>query len=176
MANSAALSEQMKEWAAAHLIGRRELLYRKSGNPIHVWRAYATARTLHVAIPDWVLVYFDRCAQTLATGTHKSAKAIADALELGTRGGPGVTRKAATEERNLAMVERILALQERPTRAELEALADEHALEKPVVDPGDRGLLDILTQVAEEYGLRVDAVTGIYYKMIRASKRPAPRL
>jgi hypothetical protein len=168
--------EQFKAWVAAHFIGRREVLYRQTKNPIHVWKAYITARQLAVGFPDWVLSYFDRSAEALTTRPFGSAKAIADALGLGKAGGPSVTRKAATDERNLAIVERIVALKERPTREELQTLARTHGLKCHLVDPGDRSLLEILTQVAEEFRLDVKTVQSIYYAILRGPHDPSTRL
>ena len=168
--------DQFRAVMGAYVIDGKQALYRQTRNPIHAWSAYHTARTLNVAIPDWVLDYFDASAKAITSTTHSSAKAIADALGLGTKGGPTVTRQAAIQVRNLAIVERILYLMDRPTRSELKALADAHGLKGPGVDPGDRPLLAILDQVAGEYDLDVNQVQAIYYKMIRPPKRPAKRL
>ena len=170
------MEKQVKEMFDARAINWWRALYLQTGNPIHVWRAYATARKLDVAVPDWVLDYFDACANALTTRTHTSAKAIADALALGSRGGPLVTRQAKIDERNLEIVMRIDQLQNRPTHAELKALADEHGLKGEGVDPGDRTLLFIIDQVAGEFRLDVNQVQAIYYQMIHPPKRPAKRL
>lgn len=79
--------DHFKAVMAAHLIDRRQALYRQAGNPIHTWSAYHTAPTLGVAIPASVLDYFDASAKALTTTTYTSAKAIADALGLGNKGG-----------------------------------------------------------------------------------------
>jgi hypothetical protein len=175
MMNPDDLKKQLNAMVVAHTIDLRHALYLRRRNPIHVWRAYAAARQLGVPVPDWVLDYFDTCAKALAT-RHSSAKAIADALGLGTRGGRLVTGQADTDERNVAIVERIDQLQSRPSRRELQALADAHGLKTDVVDPGDRTLLVILEQVAAEYHLDVNQVQAIYYKMIRPLERPATPL
>lgn len=176
MMNADDLETHVTAMMDARVINLRQALYLQTGNPIHAWRAYATARQLDVATPDWVLDYFDACAKALTTTKHASAKAIADALGLGTRGGRVVTRQADTDERDLAIVIRIDQLKKRPTRRELKALVHAHGLKGEGVDPGDRTLLVILDQVAEEYGLDVNQVQAIYYKMIRPPKRPAKRL
>ncbi len=165
--------DQFKVMMAAYVIDRKQALYVQTGNPVHAWAAYDTARKLDVAIPAWVLDHFDACAKVLTTTKHSSAKAIADALGLGTKGGPTVTRQAAIQVRNLAIVERIVQLQDRPTRSELKAMAVAHGLKGDGVDPGDRPLLDILVQVAEEYRLDVNQVQAIYYKMIRPAEVPS---
>ena len=152
------LEHQIIAMMDARVIGLRYALYLQTGNPTHAWRAYATARRLNVAVPPWVLDYFDACAKALTTTTHTSAKSIADALGLGTKGGRLVTRQADTDERNLAMMMRIDQLRKRPTRRALEALVDAHGLNGTVVDPGDRTLLAIFVQVAEESGLEVNQV------------------
>ena len=172
------VKEQFLAWIAARTIERREVLFRKSKNPIHAWRAYADARALRVQIPDWVLTYFDASAAALATEKHDSARAIANALGLWTRGGPVVTATAKTDERDLAIVERIFALQERPTHDDMIQLTDKlkklgvrvnRPQKAELIDPGGRSLLEILTQVAEEYDLDVSQVQKIYYKFLPAS-------
>jgi hypothetical protein len=85
-----------------------------------------------------------------------------------------VTRQAKTDVRDLAIVESILHLKNRPTRSELKAMAKAHGLKGDGVDPGDRSDLDILTQVAEEYALSVDRVRAIYREMTRPPKRGTP--
>lgn len=121
--SAADLEQQIKATIDTRAMDLRHALYLDSGNRVHAWRAYTTARQLDLAIPAWVLEYFDTCAKALTT-KHASAKAIATALGLATRGGPVVTRQADTDERNLEMVIRIEQLRQRPTRRELKALAD----------------------------------------------------
>ena len=52
---------------AAYVIDRRHALYLQTGNPIHAWSAYDNAHKLDVAIPDWVLDYFDASAKALTS-------------------------------------------------------------------------------------------------------------
>lgn len=141
-------------------------LYRHTKNAIHVWSAYRLARTWRMPIPDWVLDYLDACAVAVTT-TPTSAKTMADAIGLGTRLGSGVTRQAATDRRHLEMVERIIQLRQRPSRRDLETLKRRYHVTEQIVDPGDRTLLDILTQVADEFGLSLDRTTAIYYTLTR---------
>jgi prophage regulatory protein len=166
-------ADQFKAMMAAHAIDLKQALYLQTGNPVHAWAAYDASRKLELAIPAWVLDYFDACAQVLITAKHSSAKSIADALGLGTKGGPTVTRQAAIQVRNFAIVERIVHLRERPIRSELKAMAAAHGLKGNGVDPCDRPLLVILDQVAGEYDLDVNQVQAIYYKMIRPGQAPS---
>lgn len=168
--NAADPEQRLKSILDGRTLNLRHALYLQTRNPIHAWRAFATARKLDVAVPDWVLDYFDACAKALTGTTYTSAKEIADALGLGSRGGRLVTRQADTDERNLEMVMRIEQLRNRPTRAELKVMMDAHKLKGEVVDPGDRTLLVILDQVGTEFNLDVNQVQAIYYNMIRAPK------
>lgn len=168
-------AEQLKAMIADHYVGRRHVLYLRTANPVHAWSAYRTARQLEVAIPAWVLECFDSWAAVLTTETHTSAKAIADALKIGKKGGPLVTEKAARELRDLEIVADVVQLLDRPTRAELKAIAKEHGLKGDVVDPGDRNITEIMEQVAGERGLEYSSVKTICYKMIPALKRLAKK-
>jgi hypothetical protein len=45
---------------------RREMfLYKKTGRPIHAWRAYRWIRTAGLPVPPWFLKYLDECAERL---------------------------------------------------------------------------------------------------------------
>ena len=127
-----------------------EACYRMAGNPLHAWSAYRLARVCEVEIPAWVLAVLDEWRERRR------------------RFQPQLLRKARTDARDWAIIERIFALQQRPTRAELEQLARAHGLDpRTVADPGDRSKLDIDTQVAEEYELSVDRVQAIWSKWTR---------
>ena len=70
-----------------------EAQYRQDRNPRHAWSAYDIARAASMPVPDWVLAYFDRVAETMHVLTINPplekdgiAKAAMRALEL-PRGG-----------------------------------------------------------------------------------------
>lgn len=168
-------AEQFKALIAAYHIDRKHVLYLRTKNPIHAWSAYRTARLLQVAVPAWVLDCFDAWATVLTTTTHTSAKAIADALKIGKKGGATVTKKAAQEVRDLKIVADILYLKSRPTRSALKAMARDYRLKGDGVDPGDRNITEIMEQVADERGLDHSSVKTIYYRMIRPPKSPGKR-
>jgi hypothetical protein len=164
-----------KALIAKRYIDRRHALYLKSANPVHAWSAYRMARQLEEPIPGWVLGCFDAWATVLTEETHESAKAIADALKIGKKGGATVTKKAASEVRDLEIVADVLHLQGRPTRAEQEATLKDYrrrfGVKGVVVDPGDRNLTEMMEQVAGERGLDYVSVRAKYYKLIRPPKR-----
>jgi hypothetical protein len=147
-------SEEQERWqrfkaraaerAGESFIERRRALYERTGNPIHALHAYRTARVAKIAVPDWVLKLFDQWAHALCVESPKGAKAIADALGLGTKGGPSVTSQAETEIRNLRIAERVLVLQNHP--------------------PG-RDKQDVLHQAAKEFALSIESVASIWYAM-----------
>ncbi len=66
--------------------------YQRDANPRHVWEAYQLARDANVAVPDWVLAYLDRVAESMADlnlhppSERQIASAATRALEL-PRGG-----------------------------------------------------------------------------------------
>jgi hypothetical protein len=152
---------------AAHYIDQRHLMYLRTTNPIHAWSAYQTARRLNVAIPEWVLACFDGWASVLSATTHRSAKAIADDLKIGKKGGRTVTRKAAREMRDLEIVADILYQMDRPAGSELKAIAKAHGLRSDGVTGSDRNVTEILQQVAGNRGLDYSSVKTIWYRMTR---------
>jgi hypothetical protein len=48
------------------------------GNPLHAWRAYGECRAHGLAIPDWVLAYFDRTADRFWRLTMASSRPVGD--------------------------------------------------------------------------------------------------
>jgi hypothetical protein len=75
-----------------HVLADLAARYHTDHNPCHVWQAYGYARAAGVPIPDWVLGYLDRVAETMHVRSinppteRQIARAAADALEL-PRGG-----------------------------------------------------------------------------------------
>jgi hypothetical protein len=130
---------------------RRRALYMKSLNPVHALRAYRTARTSKIVdIPNWVLEMFDQWAEVLCVQQPKGAKAIANALRLGTNGGPAVTSQAKTQARDLQIASRVSVLRKiRPESSKME----------------------LFDQVAEEFGISSERVAGIWYELTN-SKAP----
>ena len=152
-------SARIKAALATVFIERSQALYLQTGNPIHAWRVYELARHGGVPLPDWVLDYFDKVAKVLtAPPGPTSPKAIADALGLGTKGGPSKALQAQTDQRHLDIVDHIRFLQERATRDD--------------VDLDLRDELGIMQRVADEYGLSLDRVQALYYEMLRPRQRP----
>jgi len=163
-------SARLKAVLATHYMERSYALHLKTANPIHAWRVYELARHGGLPIPHWVLSYFDRVAKALtAPAGPASPKAIADALGLGTKGGPSKAAQARTDQRDLDIVGEIVFLQDRADTA----------------IPGDEKLdlrddLGIMQHVADEHGLSLERVQAVYYKMIgpanpRRRRRKPPR-
>jgi hypothetical protein len=125
-------------------IENRRRLYKRHQNPIHALNAYRIARSTKIEIPDWILEVFDKWAATLCVDSPKGAKAIADALGLGTKGGPSLTLQAENQARNLKIAERVLLLLDKQP---------------------EKGKLDIFGRVGEEFNLSAERVSGIWYKL-----------
>jgi hypothetical protein len=165
---------------AEYCIGRWHALYLRTKNPVHALGAYRHARTLKVAIPAWVFECVDQWATVfdpfdpwgalLTTTEYPSAKAIADALHIGTKGGETVTRKAARELRNLAIVADVL---DRQRHWSLDESARAYAKTRGIKIPKestDRRLTTAMEEVAGQYGLDYVSVRKIYYGMRRSAK------
>lgn len=50
---------------AKALIARGKLEYDRTGNPLHVWFAYAECRSAKLQIPEWILNYLDQVTENL---------------------------------------------------------------------------------------------------------------
>lgn len=48
--------------------------FKATGNPMHAWAAYATARVNNVPAPEWVLKYFDSIARELLRLSHQASE------------------------------------------------------------------------------------------------------
>lgn len=142
--------QRFKARAGESFIERRRALYERTGNPIHALHAYRTSRVVKIAVPDWVLKLFDQWAYALCVESPKGAKAIADALGLGTKGGPSITSQAETEIRDLRIAERVFMLR------------NHH--------PENLGAQDVFDQVAKEFSLSSERVAGIWHEMTRDPK------
>jgi hypothetical protein len=130
---------------AGWFIESRRILFEKSRNPVHAMNAYRIARVVKIDIPDWVLELFDQWAEVLCVKRPKGAKAVADALGLGAKGGgPSITHQAETQARDWWIAERVLVLRES--------------------DP-KRPTQEIVHQVAEEFNLSSERVSGIWYNL-----------
>ena len=57
-------------WDPADIAGYKRL-YEHTGNPIYAWEAYEIARANKLEVPEWVLGYFDDCAEGLVRITKK---------------------------------------------------------------------------------------------------------
>lgn len=163
------------------LIGKAEVLYLKTGNPIHVWRAYRIARMCGLPVPSGILAYFDECAEKAVTA--KNNKEIADAFGLAQHGG-GASKvtQAETDTRDFEIVARFFYLKERPTFATMAAGVTagikEHGDKRWV--PLQQALRDaidvrdsdtgIMQQVAEEYGMDPSSVRDIIYTLVPSTK------
>jgi hypothetical protein len=146
-------TERFKAAIAAAFIEPQEELYRRTGNPIHLWHAYVLARQGGMPIPDWVLAYIDSVARVLTGPTGpNSPKAIADALGLGTKGGPSKARQAGINQRHLDIVNHILVLLDAPAVHRSRDL--------------DLDRFGIMNRVADAHGLSVERVQQIYYEML----------
>ncbi|HEX6901706.1 MAG TPA: hypothetical protein VF789_18410 [Thermoanaerobaculia bacterium] len=134
-----------------HMMERyRKQYLRNHRNPIHALNAYRLARLGKIDIPTWVLELFDQWAGALCgERPPKGAKAVADALGLGSKGGPSITKQAETQYRDLWIAERVLALRD---------------------SYPERDKLDIFLQVAEEFELSSERVAGIWSKLTRGVK------
>lgn len=120
-------------------------LYTRSGNPIHALQAYRMARAAKIDIPGWTLELFDQWAETLCVKPPKKAQEIAPALGLAPEGGgPSIFSQAEKQARNHWIAVRVLRLRE--------------------LDP-NRGIQDIFLQVAEEYEISSERVSGIWYDL-----------
>lgn len=153
------MSAEMEEWhrvkadlvrnMVKNRIERRRRLYTRTKNPMHALEAYRMARIVKIEVPSWILELFDHWAGALCVNPPKGAKAIADALGLGTKGGPSITIQAKNQARDLEIAERVLLLH------------DQYP---------DRDKLDIFGQVAEEFSLSSDRLAGIWYDLMRGVK------
>jgi hypothetical protein len=146
MAMDAEGFERFKVAMVERLIEGRHVLYRRTRNPTHALHAYRIARSARLDLPAWVLSLFDQWAGVLCVQQPKGAKAIADALGLGAKGGPSVTAQAVTQARDLEIAQRVFNLRER--------------------DP-ERDTTDIFLTVGEEYHLSSDRVQSIWYDITR---------
>lgn len=135
---------QFKARLLSHWIENRRRLYKRHHNPIHALEAYRIARAAKIEIPDWILELFDRWTAVLCVDSPKGAKAIVDALGLGTKGGPSKTLQAENQARNLKIAQRVFSLLE---------------------DEPKRDKLDIFDQMAEEFNLSSERVAAIWYDL-----------
>lgn len=133
------------------LIKECHALYLDTANPIHALSAYRTARAAKIDIPVWILDLFDQWAEVLCVQRPKSAKAIADALGLGTKAGASVTKQAETQARNLLIVQRVYEL-----RHGVGPYGSEHSLEVA------------FSKAAEEFDLSFESVRDIWYRLTRS--------
>lgn len=132
----AALAQEFIE----HLHAR----YKHTPNPIHALEAYRLSRAVKIDVPGWILELFDQWAEVLCVNPPKGGKATADALGLGSKGGPSITAQAKTQARNVTIGQRVLFLRDRNPE-------------------GDK--LDIFHEVAEEFGLSSERVAAIWYEL-----------
>lgn len=130
-------------------IEKQRRLYTWTQNPIHALHAYRLSRAVKIDVPGWLFELFDQWAETLCVNPPKGKAKIADALGLGSKGGPSITSQAKTQARDLAIGERILFLRDR--------------------DP-KRDKLDIFHIVAEEFKLSSERVAGIWSELTRGTK------
>lgn len=132
-------------------IERSRGFYARSRNPIHALQAYRMARAAKIDIPGWTLELFDQWAETLCVKPPKKAQEIAPALGLAPEGGgPSIFSQAEKQARNHWIAVRVLGLRE--------------------LDP-NRGMQDIFLQVAEEYEISSERVSGIWYDLTRRVKK-----
>jgi hypothetical protein len=131
-------------------IERFRRLYARSRNPIHALQAFRMARAAKIDIPGWILELFDQWAEALCVEPPKEAKAIADALGLGTKAGPSITAQAQTQARDWWIADRVLVLRD--------------------CDP-ERDMQDIFLEVAEDYKLSGESVSRIWYGLTRRVKK-----
>src|SRR5207245_10904378 len=80
--------------------------YLQDRNPLRAWLAYRDCRRYRLPIPEWVLDYFDRVSDALASCNRKPPKdpapAILRALEMRRARGTGSTALKAAD-RNFAV-------------------------------------------------------------------------
>jgi hypothetical protein len=141
--------KQFYLWAATYSINRARELFENHGNPHHAWDAYWWARYANVPIPDWVLTYFDDCANRIRQSKPKAAKEGASAIGLASKGG-GPSRLLQADFES-----------ERHKAARMVRINRE-------LDP-DKRLEDIWAKVAEEIGTSEDHVRDAYYEFRRNS-------
>jgi hypothetical protein len=140
----------LEEWqrfmaaSVRHSINRQHRLYTWTRNPIHAFRAYHLSRALKIDVPGWLFELLDQWAEVLCVNPPKGGKAIADALGLGSKGGPSITSQTKTQARNLEIVEHVFRLREG----------------KP-----ERGTQDIYLEVGEKFHLSSDRVMSIWYEL-----------
>jgi hypothetical protein len=142
--------QRFRAMMAASYIEPYRVLYVQTRNPTHALEAYRIARVFKIDVPGWILELFDQWAEALCVKRPKGAKTIADALGLGTKGGPSITSQANTQIRNLRIAQRVLELRD--------------------LTP-ERDTLDVFDQVAEEFApLSSERVAGIWYELTRDVK------
>jgi hypothetical protein len=130
-------------------IERYHRLYTWTRNPVHAFNAYRLSRHDKIDVPGWILELLDQWAEVLCVKSPKGGKAIADALGLGSKAGPSITKQAETEIRDLWIAEGILALRDRHP---------------------ERPKLDIFHEIAEEFKLSSDRVGSIWYELTGETK------
>lgn len=74
-------------------------------NPLYAWDAYRIARQAKVTVPEWVAVYFDRCAGKLAADADPQV-----ALGLGTKGGHSKAAQKRSRSRDIGIFARVEVL------------------------------------------------------------------
>lgn len=144
--------EEWKRLRTAFIQGnieRYHRLYTWTRNPVHAFNAYRLSRHGKIDVPGWILELLDQWAEVLCVKRPKGAKAIADALGLGSKGGPSITKQAETEIRDLWIAEGILVL------------LDCH----PEPD-----MQDIFLEVAEKFNLSSERVAAIWYELTSDTK------
>ena len=72
-------SQKLIVQAWVHFCGAQ---YRRTGNPLFLWRAYSNLRALGEPLPAWMLEYFDRIArELLAMNADRRGQKIADGTQ-----------------------------------------------------------------------------------------------
>lgn len=93
-----------------------EYRYKKSSNPLYAWLAFQQARKLDLAVPVWVLDYFDESADDLLKISgglgNATQSAIAEALGLKTAGAGSQFKRFHDEERNRRIYRRVQELRQ----------------------------------------------------------------
>ena len=134
---------RIKAGVVAPLMEENRELYLRTQNPTHALAAYRIVRAAKLLdIPSWILELFDQWAETLVVQRPKGGtKAIADALGLGTKGGPPITSQAETQARDLRIVQLVY--------------------ERRTADP-ECNKFRIFGEVGEEFDLSAQRVQGIW--------------
>lgn len=104
-------AKQAKDWAAGYSIDRARILFEKTENTFHAWEAFRWARWNDQPVPDWVMSYFDGCAEALKKTKPKNARAVAQAFGMAKRGG-GTSKSglALCESDQLALFQSVMAI------------------------------------------------------------------